>query len=184
VGLSKPDELGAGRLAYAGAILFAALFASVALQAPSPISPLLGLLCHLILFPIIAALPAPAWAQAAGYGWLIIDVALNVAAWNLAALGIGSSDLHLVNATFDSLRQGIHVSASIWIAAASWRTPTRIRPIGVAVALFLTATALAGLWLPVWFVYPGYLLLVVWLALVGRQLYRRPLTAARGESTS
>ena len=53
--------------AYAGSILFVALFASDLAGAPT--SPLLDMASHLILLPVIATLPAPAWARAAGYGW-------------------------------------------------------------------------------------------------------------------
>jgi hypothetical protein len=35
---------------------------------------LLGVAPHLLLFPVVAALPAPRWAKAAGYGWLAIDI--------------------------------------------------------------------------------------------------------------
>jgi hypothetical protein len=168
----------AGTLAYASAVLFLALFISGGLQAPSPISPILGLVCHLIVLPIIAAWPAPAWARAAGYGWLVIDVTTNVAAWNLAPMGLISANLQLTNALFDALRQGIHVNASVWIAAASWNAPGAARPVGLGVAFFLTVTALAGPWLPVWFVYPGFALLVVWFALLGRQLTRSPMAAS------
>jgi hypothetical protein len=30
---------------------------------------------RLLLFPIVAMLPAPRWARAAGYGWLVADIA-------------------------------------------------------------------------------------------------------------
>src|SRR2546423_1429007 len=35
---------------------------------------LLAIAEHLILFPVIAALPAPKWARAAGYGWLVLHM--------------------------------------------------------------------------------------------------------------
>jgi hypothetical protein len=163
--------------AYASAVLFLALFISAGLSAPGPVSPFLGLVCHLIVLPLVAAWPAPAWARAAGYGWLIIDVATNVAAWNLAPLGLTGAELHLTNALFAALRQGIHVSASVWIATASWTATSALRPVGLGAALFLTAFALAGPWLPAWFIYPGYALLVAWFALLGRQLPRLPRAA-------
>jgi hypothetical protein len=40
---------------------------------------LLPVAAHLLLFPVVAALPAPPWARAVGYGWLTINImALNV----------------------------------------------------------------------------------------------------------
>src|SRR5436190_893298 len=89
-------------LAYGAAVLFAALFASIGAQAPPPISPLLGLFGHLVLLPVVAALPAPPWARAAGYGWLIGDVVLNVAAWNVGAMRLGPADAQLITTTFES----------------------------------------------------------------------------------
>ena len=163
-----------GILAYTAALLFLALFISEALQTPYWVSPVFGLFSHLIVFPIIALWPAPNWARAAGYGWLIIDVTTNVAAWNLATMGLTSSNLQLTTILFESIRQGIHVNASIWIAAASWNAHGAIRLTGLLVAFFLTITALAGPWLPVWFVYPGFVLLVVWLTLLGRRLNSSP----------
>ena len=160
----------ASALAYAGSGLFVALFASQLAHAPPPISPLLGLACHLVLLPVVATLPAPAWARAAGYVWLIIDVVLNVAAWNIAPLGFGNPELRLVTATFDSMRQGIHTSAGVWIVAASWAAPSAVWVTGILVSAFLVMFALGGPWLPAWAIYPGYALLVVWLALIGRIL--------------
>ncbi len=170
----------AGTLAYASAVSFLALFIASGLQAPTPIGPILGLVSHLVALPIIAFWPAPTWAKATGYGWAIIDVTTNVAAWNLGAMGLSSANLQLTNALFDAIRQGIHVNASVWIAAASWNAPGTARPVGLGVAFFLTVTALAGPWLPVWFVYPGFALLVIWFALLGRQLTRSPMAASVG----
>jgi len=34
----------------------------------------LPIVAHVLLFPVVAALPAPKWAKAAGYGWLMIDI--------------------------------------------------------------------------------------------------------------
>jgi hypothetical protein len=39
---------------------------------------ILGNAEHLVLFPIIAALPAPRWAKQAGYGWLVVDMATDI----------------------------------------------------------------------------------------------------------
>jgi len=39
---------------------------------------LLAVAEHLILLPVIAALPAPKWARAVGYGWLVLDIATDI----------------------------------------------------------------------------------------------------------
>lgn len=41
---------------------------------------LLGNAEHVVLFPIIASLPAPRWARSAGYGWLVVDMATDIMA--------------------------------------------------------------------------------------------------------
>src|SRR5258708_30873207 len=39
---------------------------------------LLAVAEHLILFPVIAALPAPKWARAVGYGWPILAISTDI----------------------------------------------------------------------------------------------------------
>ncbi len=53
---------------------------------------LLGVAEHLLLFPVVAALPAPRWARAAGYGWLVIDMATEIMQLN----GVANSCLFSV----------------------------------------------------------------------------------------
>ena len=67
---------------------------------------LLPIAAHLLLFPLVAALPAPSWARAAGYGWLVINMVSDIMALN----GVpGVTDL--------PLRYGGHVAAALWIGA-------------------------------------------------------------------
>src|SRR6266567_220686 len=53
---------------------------------------LLAVAPHLLLFPVVAALPAPRWAKAAGYGWLVIDISTDIMGLN----GVPQTDLSLV----------------------------------------------------------------------------------------
>lgn len=79
-------------LAYIDAVLFSIRFILFALpflrfiprsvsglvQDGTVLGALLGNAEHLLLFPIIAALPAPRWAQSAGYSWLVVDMATDI----------------------------------------------------------------------------------------------------------
>ena len=87
---------------------------------------LLAVAEHLILFPVIAALPAPKWARAAGYGWLVLDMATDIMQLN-----------GVVKPTYLSLRYGANIAAALWIASASWQGKGALRVIGVIVALDL-----------------------------------------------
>src|SRR5260221_10575426 len=46
---------------------------------------LLAVADHLILFPVVASLPAPKSARAVGYGWLVLDMATDIMQLNCAA---------------------------------------------------------------------------------------------------
>jgi hypothetical protein len=81
---------------------------------------LLGVAPHLLLFPIVAALAAPSWGRAAGWGWLVIDMTSAILALN-----------GVPQAIYLPLRYGGHVSAALWIAAAHRRAqPGASRPAG------------------------------------------------------
>src|SRR5690349_11200245 len=101
----------AGPIAYAGAVLFVALFSVYGIAPASPVVSLLGVLVHLLLFPVVAALPAPSWAKSAGYGWLVVDIVSNV-------MSLGG----LEDTTTSAVRFGGHIVAALWIASASWNT--------------------------------------------------------------
>src|SRR5437660_8314006 len=91
---TAPSRLpGMATVAYVAAVLFAVSLARfffiprLGLPADSPIvaqlnGGLLPVAAHLLLFPVVAALPAPPWARAAGYGWLVIDIATDIMALN------------------------------------------------------------------------------------------------------
>lgn len=81
---------------------------------------------HMIMFPVIAALRAPQWSKAAGYGWLVIDMATDIMALN----GVDSS-------IYISLSYRGHISAATWFASSSWSYRGAIRIFGVLTALNL-----------------------------------------------
>jgi hypothetical protein len=119
---------------------------------------IVGVAEHLLLFPIVAALPAPRWARAAGYGWLVIDMATDIMQLN----GVDKS-------IYLSLRYGGHISASLWIASASWQAKGTIRIVGWLLALDLFIYSFIA-FIPFTFVvlFPSLVLLPVWFVLAGR----------------
>jgi hypothetical protein len=167
---------GAAYAAYGAAVLFAlhlatyfvprirdATLSSAALAAI--ILAVLASAQHLVVFPVVAALPAPRWAKVAGYTWLVVDMTTD-----LVQLGGAPKSVYLV------LRLAINLVAALWIATASWRARGALRGIGVFVALDFACYSLVVLLSPLAFVVtlPSLVLLPVWLVLVGRRLARTP----------
>jgi hypothetical protein len=116
---------------------------------------LLPIVAHLLLFPLVGALPVPSWARAAGWGWLVIDMVSDIMALN------GVPD-----ATYLPLRYGGHVAAALWIAAASWQAKGAMRIVGLLLAINLGGYSLiphasyllllpTGPLLPLWFALAG-----------------------------
>jgi hypothetical protein len=104
------------RAAFMAAALFVVAFARFFVLPPegrgNVLIALLGVAPHLLLLPIVAMLPAPRWARAAGYGWLVVDIATDIMALN----GVPVS-------TYLPMRYGAHVSA--WYQNALGMTPRR-----------------------------------------------------------
>lgn len=113
---------------------------------------------HLVLFPIIAALPAPRWAKQAGYGWLVVDMATDI----MALQGV-SPALYL------ALRYGGHISSVLWVACASWQATKATRIVGLLYAFDIALFS----YIPhgsFFLLIPSAFLFPLWLILVGRLL--------------
>jgi hypothetical protein len=158
-------------IAYAVAVLFLMRwFGSFLLGARSPIpirdgtlgGAILGVAPHLLLFPIVAALPAPTWGRAAGWGWLAIDMTSDILALN----GVPET-------VYLPLRYGGHVSAAVWIVSASWSAAGALRPVGLLAALDLGGYSFLAPFVSFVALLPAGVLLPVWFVLVGRCLARR-----------
>lgn len=123
----------------------------------------LGVTEHVLVFPIIAALPAPPWARAAGYGWLVIDMATDIMQLNGA-----------VQLTYLSLRYGGHVAAALWMASCAFQTKGTMRIIGWFVAFDLALYSFIAS-MPFTFVVllPSLVLLPLWFWLGGHLLAQR-----------
>jgi hypothetical protein len=160
----------AARAAYAGAALFVVLIVLFSmLGGGPPTTPMLitmgvvGAASHLVLLPVVAAMPAPEWARAAGYGWLVIDTMLNVAAVNGLDPGIAGA-----------LRLGGHASSALWMATAAQNSRGAVRIIGWPLAIVLMFHAFASPWLPMWVIFPPFVTIPIWLVCIGRSLQRSP----------
>lgn len=164
----------ASAFAYAAAVLFAAHLATyfvpsvrdVTLASSATVAGALALLAvaqHAVVLPVVAALPAPRWARAGGYLWLVVDMGTD-----LLQLAGAPKSLYLV------LRLGINLVAALWIASASLRACGGMRAIGAFVALDFACYSLVALLSPLAFVVtlPSLVLLPVWFVLAGHLLRR------------
>ena len=162
----------ASAFAYAAAALFAAHLTTyfvpsirdATLSSSAVLAVVLALLAiaqHLVVFPVVAAMPAPRWARAAGFLWLVVDMGTD-----LLQLGGAPKSLYLV------LRLGINLVAALWIASASVRARGGVRTIGVFVAIDFACYSFVALLSPLAFVVtlPSLVLLPVWFVLVGHLL--------------
>src|SRR5205085_1718947 len=105
-----------------------------------------------------------------GYGWLVIDTALNVLALQASQAGLAADQLALVVTVAGALRQGIHASAALWVAAAAWHLTGATRTVGLAAAALLALTVVAPPTVVTLVYIPAFLAVIAWLALVGRRL--------------
>ena len=167
---SLAERRSAANGAFSGAALFVALIITFSIvgdgDQPARVRLVIGVfgaLSHLALLPVVAALPAPAWAQACGYMWIGIDVMLNVAAINGADAGVVTA-----------LRLGGHVPAALWIAVAARGPGGAVGVVGVVLGALLMGHAFVSQWLPPWVLFIPFVLIPVWLVLVGRWLSRTP----------
>jgi len=150
----------ASTAAYIGAALFALL---IILFNTMPqnilVVSIVAVAFHVVLFPVVAALPSTDWAKAGGYGWLSLDIAANIMLLN----GV---DIHICTA----LRYGAHISAIIWIITASLKGNRSLQVVGILQALIMGSYSFIAPWAPMEVLYPAMVLLIVWLILSGRLL--------------
>jgi len=154
--------------AFIGAALFVGLMAAFSAIGDSPptggmllVLGMLGVSSHLVLLPVVSATGRAAWTRACGYSWIAIDVMLNVASINGMTL-----------AAVTPLRLGSHVLTAVWIADAALRAGGLPRPVGLVLAALLAGHALTAPWIPVWVLFIPFVLIPVWLVLLGRSLQR------------
>jgi len=158
----------ASACAYVGAVLFAILIILFN-TSPKMVFPIamVAVLFHVVLFPVVAVLPSTNWAKAAGYGWLILDIASNV-------MQLNGVDQQITSA----LRYGGHIPAILWIIVASLRCNTAIMIVGILQALVMGSYSFVAPWVPMWYLYPAMILLIIWLLLIGRFVSRSETLAS------
>ena len=171
------DPPPATRAAFAAALLFTLRFVcfflppSLARGVADGTLPgaLLAVAEHALLFPVIAALPAPAWARAAGWGWLVLDMTTDIMA------------LHGVPpATYLAVRYGGHLAAALWVLGAAWPARGALRWTGLLYALDLGSYSfLAASGVSFAILVPSAVLLPLWLVLVGRSLASHSVPSGR-----
>ena len=164
--------------AYFGAVLFVALMAAFSSIGNTPPSGgmllllgILGVSAHLVLLPVVGATVRAAWARACGYSWLAIDVVLNVASVN--------------GMTIDAVtpfRLGAHILAAVWIVDAALGAGRLARLVGLALAALLAFHAMASPWIPMRVIFIPFMLIPVWLVLLGRTMQRTTAYVASGFS--
>jgi hypothetical protein len=92
-----------------------------------------GLAFHFALLPVISALPAPFWAKASGYVWVVVD---NM----ILMLTLYSTSAEII----DPLRWGIHLATATWVFGASLTQHSFSRWAGFIVALGMSGASLGG----------------------------------------
>lgn len=131
---------------------------------------------HLVVFPVVYTVSAPAWAKAAAYIWLIVDTATD-----LLQLADTPKSVYLL------IRLAVNVLAALWIAAASWRMEGAVRVIGLIVAVSTALYSAVAPFSPLAFLVtlPALALLPLWFLLVGRRLARaRDLSSGTSPSAA
>lgn len=117
-----------------------------------------GIFFHLAVFLLVFKLPAPEWAKAAGYGWLLLDVAAGV-------LGING----VQPAIAQHVRLGGHIFAGIWIVMASLQGSLAAKLAGLPAGAMLFSYTFASPFLPTVWLSPAAILVLVWLAILAWQ---------------
>jgi hypothetical protein len=97
--------------ALVAALLFALFHLPIRVLSTGKTAKLIGVAYHLLLLPVVAALPAPLWAKAAGLAWMLFDIALD-----------GGAVAGLSDEVSGPIRQGVHIIASVWVVMAGLTT--------------------------------------------------------------
>ncbi len=117
-----------------------------------------GILFHLALFLLVPSLPAPGWAKAAGYGWLVADVITGVLTLNSVPHEIA-----------DPVRLGGHIFAGLWIVTASLPGSWPVRVLGVITGVMLFGYTFVSPFLPIEVIAPASISMLLWLGVIAWQ---------------
>ena len=163
----------ASKFAYVAAFFFVAGMAVIftmglpEFEGQPPLSRILftafALTFQLAMLPVIAALPAPAWARASGFTWVVMDIMLVM----LSYYGKGSDIV-------EPLRMGVHLATATWIFGVSMGQEGAFRWVGFLIVPASAGVSLIGPFLSGDAVLqasgPGVLLLIAWIIMAGSRL--------------
>ena len=141
--------------AIAAILMFAPVVASYAGSMHSWWLEYPGILFHLAIFMLVSRLPAPGWARAAGYGWLVVDVTVGVMTLN-----------HVPNEIAMPIRLGGHIFAGIWIVNVSLLAIRPIKVTGFVTGGWLFAFSFVSPFVPKTALAPTALMMLLWLGLI------------------
>jgi hypothetical protein len=115
-----------------------------------------GIFFHLVVFLLVFKLPAPEWARAAGYGWLLLDV---------------DGGLNLVDPQCTGCRSRqrcapLNARAGRWIVMASLQGSLTAKLVGLPAGAILFAYTFASPFLPTVWLSPASILVLVWFAIL------------------
>lgn len=138
-------------------VLFLPTLVSFAVSEPGVVWPeYTGVFFHLAILLLVARLDAPAWAKAAGYSWVALDVLTGIMSINGVAYDI----------TWP-VRLGGHVFAGTWILMSSLfarHQPTRV--VGALAGIWLGSYSFVANIAPHAALAPSSLLIIVWFVLL------------------
>ncbi|WP_174296925.1 hypothetical protein [Sphingomonas bacterium] len=117
-----------------------------------------GIFFHLALFLMVSRLEAPQWAKAAGYGWLLLDIAAGVMTMDNVEHNIAYSE-----------RYGGHIFAGIWIVTVSLRGSLPVRITGVLAGSILFLYSFVARFVPPGALSSTSILILLWLGFIAWQ---------------
>ncbi len=153
-----PASLSPRILAIAALLFFVPVIASFAIAPGIWWINYPGILFHLVLFLMVARLEAPEWARAAGYGWLVLDIAAAVMTMDNVEHNIAYSE-----------RYGGHIFAGIWMVTVSTRGSWPVRITGVLAGGLLFGYSFVARFVPPQALAASSPLILLWLGFIAWQ---------------
>lgn len=143
------------------AVLFALTMGLAGTKKHSVLGEYVGTAFHLLLLPVVAALPVLLAGQAAGFLWVACDVVAGT-----GLIWSSRSQTGPAEATYTPIRMAGHLFAAIWIALVSIHLGAIGTVIGFALAFLFAAYTLAAGRIPEKALAAPGLLMFAWLLLL------------------
>ena len=146
-------------------LLFVPTMLAIVLLPATKISNVVGIFFHIATFFLVARMPAPEWAKAAGYGWLALDI--------LCAVMLINDVPHPIAWP---VRLAGHVLEGLWLLPVSLLcAPLSLRVLGVVIGLWVATYSFFGTALPATVLAPAGVLTCVWFGLLAWHYKRTPV---------